>query len=359
MSIHPILKRLILGLRSLSRLLPGLLLPWLLLPWLLLPSLLSAQATTQATRQITPTKHPFLWRIEGKGNQTLNVKSWLYGTMHLGDERLVTLPDSVEVARESVDALYCELDMDQIQKQAGKMMLKMRLPRGQTLRDQLTPELYERLSDYVTERGSNMLMFRRMRVWAVSVNLAVIEAAKQKMTQSLDVLIYKDAKSDDKEVGGLETMAEQLDALSDMSEKDHIKLLMKSLDYMEEQAAKGISPLRKMQKTYLAGDAQKLWALANEVMGEDEVSKRFMKAMLTDRNVRMADRMEKKMEDHPDKSYFFAIGAMHYPGRNGILDLLRRKGFRIKRINPPSKVNADSRPSTRKQRGRKLERVVR
>ncbi len=344
MSNHLFLKRLALGLLSLC---------------LLLPCLLVAQTTTRATKQVTPTKHPFLWRIEGKGTQTLNVKSWLYGTMHLGDERLVTLPDSVEDARESVDALYCELDMDKMQKQQTKMLLKMLLPRGQTLKDRLSPELYDRLSDYVAERGSDIRGFRRMQVWAMSVNLAVLDAAKEKMTQSLDVLIYKDAKSDGKEVGGLETMDEQLGVLSGMPEKDHIKLLEKSLDYMEEQAAKGISPLRKMQETYLVGDGQKLWALANEAMGEDEVSKRFMKAMLTDRNVRMADRMEKKMQDHPDKSYFFAIGAMHYPGRNGILDLLRRKGYRIKRIDPPRKVNADSRPSTRKQQGRKLERVGR
>ncbi len=345
MSNHLFLKRLALGLLSLC---------------LLLPCLLVAQTTTRATKQVTPTKHPFLWRIEGNGNQTFDVKSWLYGTMHLGDERLVTLPDSVEDARESADALYCELDMDQMQKQLQKVTRKMVLPRGQTLKDRLPPELYDRLSDYVAARGSRMMVIQRMQVWAVSINLAMMDAVKEKMTKSLDQLLYKDAKADDKEVGGLETMDEQLGAMTDMPEEDHIKLLEQLLDYMEDSAAKGISPLRKMQETYLAGDAQKLWTLANEAMGKDkELAKRFLKPMLTDRNVRMADRMAKMMQDHPNKSYFFAVGAMHYPSRNGILVLLRRKGYRIKRIDPPRKVNADSRPSTRKQQGRKLERVGR
>ena len=332
MSNSPFLKRLALGLLSVC---------------LLLPCLLTAQ-TTRATEQITPTKHPFLWRIEGKGDQTFNVKSWLYGTMHLGDERLVALPEAVEDALEAADALYCELDMDRMQKQLRKLMSKMVLPRGQTLKDRLSAELYDRLSDYVAERGSSMVMFKRMQVWAVSVNLAVIEAAKQKMTKSLDMMLYKDAKAEDKEVGGLETMDEQLGAMADMPEEDHIKMLEMSLDYMEKLTAKGISPLRRMQKIYLAGDGDKLWELAKEAMGADkELMNRFLKLMLTDRNVRMADRLAKMIQDNPEKCYFFAVGAMHYPGRDGMLDVLRRKGYRITRINPPRKVKADSRQGSR------------
>ncbi|MHC4514831.1 MAG: TraB/GumN family protein [Planctomycetota bacterium] len=348
MSITPFLKRLALGLRSL---LPALLLALLPAP---LPALQTAQATKQpaATKQVTATKHPFLWRIEGKGEQMFDVKSWLYGTMHLGDERLVTLPNSVEDALESADALYCELEMDRVQKQQQKMINKMLLPRGQTLRDRLPEKLYERLSDYLADRGVDMRTFDRMRVWAVSVNLAAIDAMKEKMRKSLDLMIYKDAKADDKEVGGLETVQEQLSALADTSEEDQIKMLRQSLDYRDKLAAQGISAMRQMLETYLTGDEEKLLAVATEAMGEDkELVKRFVKPMLTDRNIRMADRMAKMMVEHPDKSYFFATGAMHFPGKDGILTLLRKKGYRITRIDPPEK--------TKKKPRRKLEPVVR
>ncbi len=352
MSITPFLRRLAQSLVPLCLFfLPATLLPATFLP---------AQATTQATRQVIGTEHPFLWRIDGKGEQTVGVKSWLFGTMHLGDERLMTLSDSVENALESVDALYCELEMDQMQKQQQKLVRKMLLPRGQTLRDHLPEKLYQQLSDYLADRGSGMRTFKRMQVWAVNLNLALIDAMKEKMTKSLDVMIYKDAKADDKEVGGLETMDEQLAAMAGMPEQDHIRMLSQSLDYMEKLAAKGVSPLRKMLEVYLSGDADRLMATATEAMGGDkELMQRFMKSMLFDRNVGMADRMAKMMTEHPQKSYFFAVGALHYPGKNGIVELLRRKGYRIQRIGAPKKARTDSRPSIPKQAGRKLEKVGR
>jgi len=338
MSISPFLKRLARG---------------------LVPLCLLLGLPAQATKQVSGTKHPFLWRIDGKGEQTFKVKSWLFGTMHLGDERLVTLPASVDDARESSDALYCELEMDQMMKQQRKLMRKMLLPKGQTLKDRLPEKLYQRLSDYVVDHGSSMRAFRRMQVWAMNLNLALLDAMQEKMTKSLDMMIYKDAKADDKEVGGLETMDEQLAALADLPEEDHIKMLTESLEYMEKLAAKGVSPLRKMLEVYLTGDEAKLMAVANEAMGDKELRKRFMKPMLDDRNVRMADRMAKMMKEHPQKSYFFAAGALHYPGKMGIVELLRRKGYRIQRIDAPKKVRTDSRPSSRKQAGRKLEKVGR
>ena len=55
--------------------------------------------------------NPFLWRIESKG---LQAPSWLYGTMHMGNDRLVALPEVVEKARDGADALYCELAIDKM-----------------------------------------------------------------------------------------------------------------------------------------------------------------------------------------------------------------------------------------------------
>ncbi len=329
----------------------------------LVPLCLLAVLPAQATKQVTATKHPFLWRIDGKGDkgeETSAVKSWLYGTMHLGDEKLVALPDSVEKVLDSVDAVYCELEMDQMQKQQQKLMLKMLLPQGQTLEDRLPKTTYKRLSDYVTKVGGSMVAMQRMQVWAVSLNLSVMDAMKEKMTKSLDMMLYKDAKSEGIEVGGLETLDEQLTALADMPEEDHIRMLDQSLAYMEKLAAKGESWLRKIQAVYLTGDEDKLVAVSHESMGEDKVlMERFMKPLVTDRNVRMADRMAKMMAENPRKSYLFAVGALHCPGKDGIVELLGRKGYRITRIAAPRKEMQTPRPGEPEKARRKLERVRR
>ncbi|MHC4079447.1 MAG: TraB/GumN family protein, partial [Planctomycetota bacterium] len=325
-------------------------------------ALQTTQPTTQptVTTQPTATKHPFLWRIESKGDQTFAVKSWLYGTMHTGDKRLVTLPDSVKHAWQSADAVYCEVKLDRSQKQREQTARRMLLPGGQTLRDRLPRYLYQRVSDYVRDHGFSMRAFDRVQVWAVSPHLDYIDCLQEKLTHRLDLMLYKDAKAAGKEVGGLETKDEQLGVRADTPEKDHIELLSHSLDYREKLATKGVSPTRRLLEAYLAGDEAGIMAQVHEAFGSSkDLLERFLKPSI-ERNVRMADRVARMMTKHPQRSYFFAVGALHCFGKDSVVELLRRKGYRITRIDPPKKVKADSRPSSQDTKPRRKRfRVIR
>lgn len=292
------------------------------------------QTATRAP--VTATKHPFLWSIDGRGDRDFKVKSWLYGTMHLGDKRLITLPKVVNDARESADALYCELDMALLARSQLKMTKMMLLPKGQQLSDQLPPELYERLKKYMRKHGSSITRLKKMKVWAANLTLATIDIMKEGFIHSLDDMIYKEARSDGLEVGGLETLDEQMNAFTSGPPSDHVLALGQALDIGEEYDAQGRSAMTEMLEAYLSGECAQLVAKLKESSDRDpELAARMMKPLLDDRNVRMADRMSAKLVAHPDKSYFFAVGAMHYPGKMGVLELMRAKGYRITRINPP------------------------
>ena len=286
--------------------------------------------------QVTATKHPFLWRIDGHGDNNFKVKSWLYGTMHLGDKRLVTLPKVVDNARENADALYCELDMIAMSKNQLRMVKAMMLPKGQKLSDRLSPELYARLDKYLRTHGVSAAGFDQLKVWAVTISMGTLDLVKDGFTHSLDDMIYRDARNDDIEVGGLETMDEQIQAFIGASESDQIRSLEQALTTGEKYDAQGRSQMKEMLECYLSGDTQQLTNKLEESFQEDpELATRMMKPLLDDRNVRMTQRMIEKLVAHPGKSYFFAVGAMHYPGKKGILKLMRAKGYRITRINPP------------------------
>ena len=305
------------------------------------------------------TDYPFLWRIDGQGSRDFKVKSWLYGTMHLGDKRLVNLCQAVNDARESADALYCELDMVELNRNQLKMTKRMLLPKGQQLQDQLPPKLYSRLAMYLNRHGSSITRFKKMRVWAVNLNLATLDVVKLGYTHSLDQMIYKEARNDGLEVGGLETMDEQMHALAGGSKSDNLRSLKQALDIAEEYDSEGRSPLSEMLEAYLSGEMEQLVAKLKESEERDpELSRRVMKPLLDDRNVRMADRMAEKMAKHPDKSYFFAVGAMHYPGEMGVLKLMRDKGYRITRVNPPSQLGITAKVKALEERVEKLTRVL-
>ena len=60
-----------------------------------------------------------------------------------------------------------------------------------------------------------------------------------------------------------------------------------------------------------------------------EVLRSFQEDLLDRRNLRMADRMEERLQEG---GAFVAVGALHLPGEKGILSLLNSKGYRLTRL---------------------------
>jgi uncharacterized protein YbaP (TraB family) len=290
-------------------------------------------ATAQTTGKPAPTKHPFLWRIEGKG---VEVQSFLFGTMHLGDDRLLAMPPVVEEARDNADALYCELALDQMAKHQLKLTKLMLLPKGQKLSKILPEDVAGMLDKKLKTLGASLQRFDHFKIWAISILLAQLEASKLGMLKSLDSMLYMDAKRDDKEVGGLEDVDEQMKAIGTGTEDEQIARLREALKYMAKLEAKGESYLKNMLEIYLTGNELKLQNHVDEAMGDnDELNDKFMKPLLDDRNERMVNRISKMLTSNPTKKYFFAVGAMHFVGRSAMTTLLRKKGYRITRVAPP------------------------
>ncbi len=73
---------------------------------------------------------------------------------------------------------------------------------------------------------------------------------------------------------------------------------------------------------YAKGDLDSL----DKMNRKDPMPKKMEKALLGDRNIRMAERI-----DHiiGEQSTFIAIGALHLPAKDGVIELLRKKGFTV------------------------------
>ena len=67
----------------------------------------------------------------------------------------------------------------------------------------------------------------------------------------------------------------------------------------------------------------------------NEADLRFYEALLPKRNVNMAVRSARLMEDYPEKSYVFAYGTLHFIGRDSVPDLLREQGYTVTRLLAP------------------------
>ena len=81
-------------------------------------------------------------------------------------------------------------------------------------------------------------------------------------------------------------------------------------------------------------DLANLDKLLNEWMTgfDPKLLARFMDALLIQRNHVMAERIGEKLKAAPGKGLFFAIGAGHLIGEEGVLKLLEKQGLKVTRV---------------------------
>jgi hypothetical protein len=86
-----------------------------------------------------------------------------------------------------------------------------------------------------------------------------------------------------------------------------------------------------MKKFYLARDLNGLFAwMRRQAAGQDpRLMQLFQDRIIDARNRLMATRMVARLKDG---LVFVAVGALHLPGRNGILSLLAQRGYKVSRI---------------------------
>src|SRR5688572_693713 len=106
----------------------------------LAPVALPAPAATLDAE--APIEHPLLWRIDAPGGDG-DSPSWLFGTIHLADPRVLALATEVEQALDDADAVYTELAFDRMS--LGAIVQSTLLPDGQRLDDVLPPGVYDLL----------------------------------------------------------------------------------------------------------------------------------------------------------------------------------------------------------------------
>ena len=96
-----------------------------------------------------------------------------------------------------------------------------------------------------------------------------------------------------------------------------------------------------MVRAYLGGDESALDAFAPT---DKALAARLEKVVVIDRNVRMLDRMIAKMTAEPKRRFFFAVGAMHFVNEQGIVAMLRARGYTVTRLPvTPSSIDKELR----------------
>jgi len=273
---------------------------------------------------------PMLWKIEGKG---FKKPSYLFGTVHISDPRATNLHPLAQQAFDQADAVYTEIDLS-MQNQMAVVPLLMSKDK-KSLNERIGADMAMALNKELKaiNPALNSAPFQRMHIWAVAMMLPQFEA-QLTGKKALDVLLWDRAAAAEKKTAALETVQQQLGKFNELTLAEQKEFLDVTLKTLSRAREKGQKPYQEIIDAYLMADIAKLEKEMKKdtylgIKMNPEVHQKFMRLILDERNVVMANTIKKALAKPKSGSCFFAAGALHYIGDQSVNNLLTKAGYKV------------------------------
>lgn len=277
----------------------------------------------------TPNGQGLLWRVDAEDRKP----SYIFGTMHLSDERVLDQPSEVTDAFDASDAVVIEttdvLDRSAVAREIARQPHLMMFPEGESLTDHLTDADEQKLRLWLQERDVSFDTIVKMRPWMI-LSMASQPACETKRqaegAKILDFVLAERAEKAGKELAGLETLAEQFAALGGFPTEVQLRALLGTAS-MGDKADDVIETLINL---YVEGETGMFSPAVLHLVPHDadelDDYTRFEEQVVIKRNHLMATRAVEHLEQG---GAFIAVGALHLPGDEGIIELLRNAGWTV------------------------------
>jgi len=261
------------------------------------------------------------WRISKGGVDA----GYVLGTIHSEDPRVLDFPAAFIAQLTSCQVFAMELVPDVAT--IGRINEFMQYPDAETLERTLGKERYERVMAALEAYQVPLDWKARMKVWAVMMTLSV---PVPETGFFMDFSLSLRAAGSGMRVSGLETLEQQLSFLENMPVAYQLALLDQALsDYQRVDELND-----EMVDVYLTGDLARLQRLSEEQFSEldPEIRDYFLRGGILERNQHMVEKLLTLLQEG---RVFVAVGALHLPGPDGLLALLRQHGYDIEPIPMP------------------------
>lgn len=268
--------------------------------------------------------HGFLWKVSKNGHT-----SWLYGTMHIARfDWLIPGPLTRQAFKNS-SVVAVELVLADPQTRA-------------VLQRPASPERLQHLKDTGRRQQLNAIAQQMCLPPQALQNMpGAIEAAALVALSSradglypdygIDAILQSFANAAHKPLVALETAEEQTSLLAGKTEQDEDALIDSAIKDLKSPT--GRTEMRDIATMWGTSDLTKLnnyreWCQCERTPLEVQQTK----AMLDDRNILMAEKIERLHDS--GKSVFVAVGALHMSGPMGLPALLQKAGYTVQPILP-------------------------
>ncbi len=282
--------------------------------------LLNISAFAQQTKD-HDRKHP-LWKISTKTNTI-----YLLGSVHVLKQDAYPLDEVIEKAYENSPRLFFEVNLDEVNPQKLQQLTveKGFYDNSQTVKAGLSPETYELVRKHLTEKGMNIKNFERLKPWLLAMTIEVSELQRLGFDPNLglDKYFYEKAKKDKKKVDGFETAEYQLNVLADMPAAMQEAILLQTMKDMDEAE-------KEFNRIFEAWKAGNVKALDTDLLKSFQDFPEVYKRLIADRNTNWIPKIESLIGQK--ENAMVIVGTAHLVGKDGILAILKQKGYQVDQL---------------------------
>lgn len=236
--------------------------------------------------------------------------------MHVQDLRAFSNLQFIQEKINECESFAAEFHLDHTPNKAAQ---KLAIPEGVTLKDLIPGKKYEKSRRILLKATGLDLDFFIHTSPFMLTGLIGSQLLGKEMPQSLDEYLWNFAKSNDKNLLGIETFDEQMEVLEKIPLPTQVNMLL--------GLSSNIKSFRQhtlhLAELYQQGEFQRL------TKSVKKNAKGLRKLLLYQRNEIMAERIFELVKT---ETLFAAIGAGHLGGGKGVVRLLKKKGLTLKPV---------------------------
>lgn len=262
----------------------------------------------------------FLWRVE---SPTATV--YLLGSIHLMKADAYPLSPAIEDAFDGARVLVFEVDLDRLTSAALKLLAAGSLPDDQRLCDVVSEETWSLVESRLGELGMDVAGVQGMRPWllAVSITSAELVRAGYDGTAGIDLHFFERARAEGKRTVALESIEFQVGLFDGLSQEEDAAFLQYTLEELDTI----IPMVDELMAHWRSGDVTEVEPLLVDSYREFPD---LFRRLVSDRNRDWLPQIEKLLAG--DEPAMVVVGALHLIGENGLLELLRQRGYSVEQL---------------------------
>ncbi|HTP66160.1 MAG TPA: TraB/GumN family protein [Geobacteraceae bacterium] len=270
------------------------------------------------------TQKSFLWQVRSK-----SATVFILGSIHMAKPDMYPLAQRIEESFTKAGALALEADPAKAgdQNLLSTMLAAALYPDNQTLKEHLSPKSYELASREMEQLGLPMESFNKSRPWFLAMTIEVLELQHLGYDPAYGIDVYFAGKAQgNKRIIELESFDYQIRLLNGFSDHEQELFLLYTLQDLKQLK----DETGELMTAWRDGDAKAMEDLAIKTPAESPEMRPILDKLIYRRNREMAAKIGGFLQGK--ETVFVVVGAAHLVGKEGVIELLRGKGFTVEQM---------------------------